>query len=81
MRVRELLNYRSMRSRQDMRRFLEDERGQSATDYMLTVSVITVAVVAAGLPFYDEMMIAVDRFGQRFELWFAKDGKPDTSKL
>ena len=36
-----------------VRRFLKDERGQTATEYMLVISVVVVAVVAASYVFID----------------------------
>lgn len=43
---------------------------------MLAISVITVAIVAAGVPFQSRMKSAVKKFGEKFETFFASDDKP-----
>ncbi len=46
-------------------------RGQSATEYMLAVSVIVIAVVAAALPLQERLTSGMDKFGQKFQTYYA----------
>lgn len=47
-------------------------QGQSATEYMLAISVIVIAVVAAALPFHERLTGGVQKFGQKFETYYAQ---------
>lgn len=47
-----------------VRDFLREEDGQTATEYMLVISVIVVAVVAAGYLFVPEFQKGVAQLGQ-----------------
>lgn len=53
------------------------QRGQGATEYMLAISVIVIAIVAAGVPFQEGMKDAVQKFGVKFETYFASSDTPD----
>ena len=52
------------------------ERGQSAVEYMLVVSVLVVALVAAGVPFQTKMRSAVRTWGNYFNTYFAESPEP-----
>src|SRR2546422_11043148 len=47
-----------------LRRFLEDEEGQTATEYMLLISVIVVAVVAAAYLFVPTFQQGVQKLAE-----------------
>ena len=47
-------------------------RGQVSTEYMMAISVIVVAIVAAGWRFYPPLREGFRDFGQRFETYFAE---------
>ena len=47
-----------------VREFFREENGQTATEYMLVISVIVVAVVAAGYLFVPEFQKGVAQLGQ-----------------
>lgn len=47
-----------------MRTRLESRRGQTSAEYMLVVSVIVVALVAAGFVFFDIWTPAAKRFAE-----------------
>lgn len=53
------------------------QRGQGATEYMLAICVIVIAIVAAGVPFQKAMKESVRTFGQKFETYFATSETPD----
>lgn len=44
---------------------------------MLAISVIVVAIVAAGVPFQKAMKTSVRSFGEKFETYFTASDKPD----
>lgn len=43
-----------------MNKFLQDEQGQTATEYMLIVSVIVIAIVAAAYSFLPSFQMGVE---------------------
>ena len=47
-----------------IRRFIRDEAGQTATEYMLIISVIVIAVVAAAYVFIDPFRSGVYQLAQ-----------------
>ena len=50
-----------------MSQFLQDEQGQTATEYMLIVSVIVIAVVAAAYSFLPSFQKGVESLAQDVE--------------
>ena len=48
-----------------MKRFLRDEGGQTATEYMLIISVVVIAVVAAAYVFLDPFQQGVEALGTK----------------
>ena len=58
------------------RRLRRDERGQTITEWMLAISVIVTAVVAAGWAFYAPLQEGSQAFGQKFETYYAQPGGP-----
>jgi Flp pilus assembly pilin Flp len=50
-----------------MRRFLSDESGQTATEYMLIISVIVIAVVAAAYTFIPGFQAGVEALAKAIE--------------
>ena len=56
----------TMRERlmQELRRFLADEGGQTATEYMLIISVVVIAVVAAAYAFLPNFQDGVEELAE-----------------
>ena len=50
-----------------MNKFLQDEQGQTATEYMLIVSVIVIAVVAAAYSFLPSFQKGVESLAKDVE--------------
>lgn len=50
-----------------MKRFVKEEAGQTATEYMLLISVIVIAVVAAAYLFAPEFQRGAERLGMDFQ--------------
>ena len=59
-----------------LRRFWSDEQGQTATEYMLALSVIVIAIVAASWPFVPAIRDGLAIFGKTFGDFFGVDGGP-----
>ena len=64
-----------------MRRFSKrwkSERGQSMVEYMLTISVIVVAVVAASyMGFIPTLDQGIKAFGSKYDTFFAASNRPN----
>lgn len=50
--------------------------GQVSTEYMMAISVVVVASVAAGWRLYEPLREGFQSFGQRFETYFAEPPPP-----
>jgi len=48
-----------------LRRFHKDEKGQTATEYMLLLSIVVLAVVSSGVIFRDAVEEAWETMGDR----------------
>lgn len=62
-----------------VRSFVEDESGQAATEYMMVVSVMVVAVISATRAFYDPMgpfLTAWREFSRNVGTIVADDSSP-----
>lgn len=57
-------------------RLARGERGQSTAEYTLLISVIVVAVVAAGWAFYNPLDEGSKSFGNQFTTYYADSPLP-----
>lgn len=48
-------------------------RAQATTEYMMAISVIVIAVVAAGWAFHQPLRDGMQSFSQKFETYFATE--------
>lgn len=55
---------------------LRSRRGQVATEYMLAIAVLVIAMLVAGYAFYDPLKDGVNQFGNKFTTYYAEPGGP-----